>query len=57
MKKRKEEMKECENKLKKRKEVKRYQHIKDCESQNFKSKCRSILKISSNETWKDYRRL
>jgi len=53
----KEEMKECEEKEKERKEVKGDEHIKGCGSQIFKSKSRSILKISSNETWRDYKRL
>ncbi len=51
------ERKECEEKENKRKEVRRYQHIKGCGSQLFKSRSRSIVKRSWNETWKDYRRL
>jgi hypothetical protein len=33
------------------------QHIKGCESQIFKSRSKSIVKRSWNETWRDYRRL
>jgi hypothetical protein len=51
------ERKECEEKEKKRKEARGDQHIKGCESQIFKSKSRSIVKISYSETWRDYRRL
>ncbi len=46
-----------EKKEKKRKEVKGDPHIKGCGSQIFKSRFRSILKRSWNETWRDYRRL
>jgi hypothetical protein len=46
------ERKECEEKEKKRKEVKGNQHIKGCGSQIFKS--RSIVKGSWSETWRDY---
>jgi len=51
------ERKECEEKEKKRKEVRGDKHIKGCASQIFKSRSRSIVKRSWNETWKDYRRL
>jgi len=50
------ERKECEEKENKRKEV-RDQHIKGCGNQTFKSRSRSTMKRSWNETWKDYRRL
>ncbi len=33
------------------------QHIKGCESQIFKSRSKSTMKRSWNETWRDYRRL
>jgi hypothetical protein len=52
-----EERKECEEKEKKRKEVRGDQHIKGYGSQIFKSGSRSIVKRSWNETWKDYKRL
>jgi hypothetical protein len=39
-------MKECEEKEKKRKEVRGDQHIKDCGSRIFKSRFRSIVKRS-----------
>jgi len=55
--KKKGERKECEEKKKKRKEVRRDQHIKGCGSQIFKSRSKSIVKRSWNETWRDYRRL
>jgi hypothetical protein len=42
--------KECEEKEKKRKEVRGDQHINGCGSQIFKSKSRSIVKRSCNET-------
>jgi hypothetical protein len=51
------ERKECEKKEKKRKEVRGDQPIKGCGSQIFKSRSRSIMKGSWNETMKDYRRL
>ncbi len=51
------ERKKCEEKEKKRKEVRGFQHIKNCESQIFKSRSRSTMKRSWSETWKDYRRL
>jgi len=51
------ERKECEEKEKKRKEVKVDQHIKGCGSQIFKSTFRSTMKRSWNETWRDYKRL
>ncbi len=51
------ERKECEDKEKKRKEVKGYQHIKGCGSHIFKSTSRSTMKGSWSETWNDYRRL
>jgi hypothetical protein len=54
--KRNREKKECEEKENKRKEV-RDQHIKGFGSQIFKSKSRSTMKRSWNETWKYYRRL
>jgi hypothetical protein len=41
-----EERKECEEKEKKRKELKGDQHIKGCESQIFRSKSKSIVKRS-----------
>jgi hypothetical protein len=40
------ERKECEEKEKKRKEVRGNQHIRGCESQIFKSRSRSIVKRS-----------
>jgi len=40
------ERKKCEEKEKKRKEVKGDQHIKGCESQIFKSRSRSTVKRS-----------
>ncbi len=52
MQKRNEERKKCEEKEKKRKEVRRDQHIKGYESQIFKYRSRSC-----SETCKDYRRL
>ncbi len=57
MQKRNGEKKKCEEKEKKRKEVRGDQHIKGCESQIFKSRSKSIVKRSWNETWRDYRRL
>jgi len=51
------ERKKCEEKEKKRKEVKGDQHIKGCESQIFKSRSRSTVKRSWSETSRDYRRL
>jgi hypothetical protein len=39
-----EERKECEEKDKKRKEVRKDQHIKTCGSQIIKSRSRSIVK-------------
>jgi flagellar biosynthesis protein FlhB len=42
---------------KKRKEVKGDPHIKGRGSQIFKSRSRSTVKRSLNETWKDCRRL
>jgi hypothetical protein len=44
------ERKECEEKEKKIKEVKGYQHIKGCGSQIFKSRSRSTVKRSWSET-------
>jgi len=46
MQKRNEEKKECEEKEKKRKEVRGDQHIKGCGSQIFKSRSKSIVKRS-----------
>ncbi len=46
-----------EEKEKKRKEVRGDPHIKGCGSQIFKSRPRSIVKISWNETSRDCRRL
>jgi hypothetical protein len=46
-----------EEKEKKRKEVRGDPHIKGCGSQIFKSRSRSIVKRSWNETWKDCKRL
>ncbi len=40
------EKKKCEEKEKKRKEVRGDQHIKGCESQIFKSRSKSIVKRS-----------
>ncbi len=57
MQKRNGERKECEEKEKKRKEVKGDQHIKGCGSQIFKSRSRSTMKGSWNETRRNYRRL
>ncbi len=57
MQKRNKEIKECEEKEKKRKEVKGYEHIKGCGSQIFKSRSRATVKRSCSETWRDYRRL
>jgi hypothetical protein len=51
------ERKECEEKEKKRKEVRGDQHIKGYGSQIFKSRSRSIVKRSWNETLKNCRRL
>jgi len=51
------ERKECEEKEKKRKHVREDQHIKGCGNHIFKSRSRSNVKISWNETWRDYRRL
>jgi hypothetical protein len=56
MQKRNREKKECEEKEKKRKEVKGDQHIKGFGSQIFKSKSRSTVKRSCSETLRDYRR-
>ena len=56
MQKRNEERKECEEE-KKRKKMRRDQHIKGCGSQIFKSRFRSIVKRFWSETWGDYRRL
>jgi len=44
------ERKECEEKEKKRKEVRRDQHIKGCGSHTFISKSRSIVKRYWSET-------
>ncbi len=44
-----------EEKEKKRKEAKGDPHIKNCESQIFKS--RSTVKRFWSETWRDYKRL
>jgi len=55
--KRNKERKECEDKEKKRKEVRGYQHIKGCGSQILKSRSNSSVKRSWSETWRDYRRL
>ncbi len=49
--------KDCEEKEKKRKEVRGDQHIKGCGSQIFKSRSRSIVKGSWSENLRDYRRL
>ncbi len=49
MQKRNEERKECEEKEKKKKEVRGDQHIKGCGSQIFKSKSRSNVKRSWSE--------
>jgi len=57
MQKRNEEWKECEEKENKKKEVKGNQHIKGCGSYIYKSRFKSIVKRSWNETWRDYRRL
>ncbi len=57
VKKRDGERKECEEKEKKRKMLRGDQHIKGCESQIFKSRSKSTMKRSWNETWRDYRRL
>jgi hypothetical protein len=38
------ERKECEEKEKKRKEVRGDQHIKGCQSENFKSRSKSTVK-------------
>ncbi len=46
MQKRNGEKKKCEEKEKKRKEVRGDQHIKGCESQIFKSRSKSIVKRS-----------
>jgi hypothetical protein len=46
MQKRNEEKKKCEEKEKKRKEVRGDQHIKGCGSQIFKSRSKSIVKRS-----------
>jgi len=51
------ERKKCEKKEKKRKEVRGDQHIKGCGSEIFKSRSRSTVKRSWNETLTDYRRL
>jgi hypothetical protein len=51
------ERKECEEKEKKRKEVRGDQHIKGCGSETFKSRFRSTGKRSWSETWIYYRRL
>ncbi len=50
MQKRNMERKECEEKEKKRKEVRGDQHIKGCGSQILKSRSRSIVKKSWSET-------
>jgi len=50
MQKRNEERKECEEKEKKRKEVRGDQHIRGCGGQIFKSKSISIVKRSWSET-------
>jgi hypothetical protein len=50
MQKRNGERKECEEKEKKRKKVRRDQHIKGYGSQIFKSRSRSIVKRSWSET-------
>jgi hypothetical protein len=55
--KRNEERKDCEEKEKKRKEVRGDQHIKGCGSQIFKFRSRSTVIISWSETWRDYRRI
>ncbi len=57
MQKRNKERKDCEEKEKKRKEVRGDQHIKGCGSQIFKSRSRSTVKGSRSETWRDYKRL
>jgi hypothetical protein len=46
-----------EEKEKKRKKVRGDPHIKSCGNHIFKSRSRSIVKRSWNETWRDYRRL
>jgi hypothetical protein len=51
------EKKECEEKEKKRKEVRGDQHIKGYGSQFLKSRFKSIMKRSWNETWRNYKRL
>jgi hypothetical protein len=48
--KRNEERKECEEKENKIKKVRKYQHIKGCGSQIFKSRSRSNVKRSWSET-------
>jgi hypothetical protein len=50
MQKRNGERKECEEKEKKRKEVRRDQHIKSCGSHIFKSRFRSTIKRCWSET-------
>jgi hypothetical protein len=57
MQKRNGERKKCEKKEKKRKEVRRDQHIKGCGSQIFTSRSRSTVKRSWSETWRHYKRL
>ncbi len=57
MQKRNRERKECEEKEKKRKDVRGDPHIKGCETQILKSRSRSTLKRSWSETWRDCRRL
>ncbi len=57
MQKRNGEKKECEEKEKKRKEVRGDQHIKGYGSQFLKSRFKSIMKRSWNETWRNYKRL
>ncbi len=46
-----------EEKRKEKKEVREDPHMKGYGSQIFKSRFRSIVKISWSETWRDYRRL
>jgi hypothetical protein len=48
--KRNKEREKCEEKEKKRKEVRRDQHIKGCGNQIFKFKSKSIVKRSWNKT-------
>jgi len=56
--KRNEEKKEVKRKKRKeKKEVRGDPHIKGCGSQIFKSRSRSTVKTSENETWRDCKRL